>query len=178
MSVLICVIRPACPTSWLIAPVCSAGNESDSVRQKKWLQWETAAYRLSPWQPPLPAWRPLTDARPALPSLPLSFLPLVFSQLACRPKHTLGPPTPSMPRDAQKRSTQKHTADREERRAESGLTGGCCLCFSGRRSSCGSINDFFVWFVAECPLLQPSGNSLRPAAVVSQRFFLSRALQL
>ena len=60
-----------------------------------------------------------------------------------------------------------------ERERESGHSEWSFLCSSWRRPSCGSINDFFVWCVAEWPLVQPPGISLRLAAVVSSSLFSS-----
>lgn len=139
---------------------------------------------------PSPHGRPRTDAHPPLrpslppPSLPSSHsaqLPLVFSQLACKPKHMLTPPCqapvgrsypPSRPpliRLAIRVRPQQ--SKRHRRRKGRGNPGDSFTLLPSvlarGKAWRGSINDFFVWSVAECPLFQPPGNSLRPAAVVS-----------
>lgn len=119
-----------------------------------------------------PLAEPVTAPSPDIRTPPLStlFSAACFLQLACRPKHMLSRPCQAPSREAR-------TDGQSDGGRQSGEPGSrCCLFSSWGRASCGSINDFFVWFVAECPLLQPPGNSLRPAALVSPRSSSSEQL--
>lgn len=139
---------------------------------------------------PSPHGRPRTDALPPLPPcLPPSsltpFLPL-RSVAACflptctrakthayspvpspsRQKLRAPPPHPRLTIRVRPRRSERHR--RREGRGNTGDSFALLPSVLARgEPSRGSINDFFVWSVAECPLFQPPGNSLRPAAVVS-----------
>lgn len=110
---------------------------------------------------------------PTTPPLPLSTLPLGFPTNLHAGQNTRlllhAKPSPEELRTPgdRDRNPERRASSGEEDKAESDHNECSCLCSSWRRPSCGSINDFFVWFVAECPLFQPPGNSLRPAALVS-----------
>lgn len=172
-----CVIRPSCTTSWLIVPW--SGPVVMRVTQyqtKETASLEDSSPLAESVTAPSPHGRPLTDAHPLPPPPPLSSLPLVFSNLHAGQNTRLllhAKPSQKKLRDpgAQGRNPEQRVNGREGTGRESGRSKCSCLCSSWRRPSCGSINDFFVWFVAECPLFQPPGNSLRPAAVVSPGSF-------
>lgn len=126
--VCVCVIRPACTTSWLIVP--RSGPVVMRVTQyqtKEMASLGDNSPLAEPVTAPSPHGRPLTDARP-LPPLPsplLSSLPLVFSNLHAGQNTRLllhAKPSPEKLRTpgAGDRNPDQRVNDREEKQRESG----------------------------------------------------------
>lgn len=190
-----CVCNSACVNHQLVnCPPPQSGSEVMRVTQyqtKETASPGDSSPLAEPVTAPSPHGRPRTDAHPTPPSLSPSsltpFLPLrsvaaCFLPTCMQAKTHANSPVPSPSRQKLRappllrltirvRPRQsKHCRRKGRGNPGDSLTLLPSVLARGK-PWLGSINDFFVWSVAECPLFQPPGNSLRPAAVVSTCLF-------